>query len=68
MSCEEESTQANCGDHNIEFNGFFCYKLTDEEGEEGCIVFPDESENQKIALNFYNGMGKEFIVNVCSIR
>ena len=31
-SCEEESIQANCGNHDIEFNGFSCYKLTDERG------------------------------------
>ena len=59
LNCQSESTQANCGNHDIEFNDFSCYKLTNEIGNEGCTIFPDKSENQQLALNFHNGMQKE---------
>ena len=59
IDCSTEKTQNNCGNHPIEFTGFSCYKLTNEIGGQGCTIFPDNTENQKLALNFHNGMQKE---------
>lgn len=67
LECDEEEDQEKCSEHNIEYEGFSCYKVknieTTEDGNEevktSCISFPDEAGNQKAFINFYIGSFKE---------
>ena len=67
FECDEEEVLEKCSEHNIEYEGFSCYKLkyieTSEDGNEevenSCISFPDEAGNQKAFINFYIGKFKE---------
>ena len=67
LECDEEKDQEKCSEHNIEYEGFSCYKLKyietsedgNEEEENSCISFPDEAGNQKAFINFYIGSMKE---------
>ena len=68
-SCLGETTGfSQCKNHDIEFNGFSCYKcdypiIDDEEDEVEdnmyCIPFPDKSETQKKYKKFILGYYKE---------
>ena len=67
LECDEEKDQEKCSEHNIEYEGFSCYKLKyietsedgNEEEENSCISFPDEAGNQKEFINYIIGSMKE---------
>ena len=66
-TCIEETTSSSqCKNHDIEFNGFSCYKLKvdiidADDGDDGlyCYPFPDKSETQKKYRKFIFGYSKE---------
>jgi len=63
-SCGEETDTSKCKNHDIEFNGFSCYKmelpiLDDDDDSMMCYPFPDKSETQKKYEKFIIGYIKE---------
>ena len=69
-SCVGETTSySQCKNHDIEFNGFSCYKIKfpkigdddENDGDYGlyCYPFPDKSETQKKFRKSILGYGKE---------
>lgn len=64
-SCENEEDQSKCQNHEVEYDGFSCFKFKNEDFDlsepikYGCFSFPDDPNLQKAFLNFYFGMAKE---------
>ena len=68
-SCGEETIPSQCKNHDIQFNGFSCYKMEfpqfieDDEGDNDdyphCFPYPDKSETQKKYRKFLLGYMKE---------
>ena len=60
--CNKEDDQTKCEGHEVEFNGFSCYKIKNEEVGKACHIFPDNPDKQKTAVNFLNGFQKEILL------
>lgn len=61
-TCTDETVISQCKNHNIEFNGFSCYKFEHPANVDDsmmCIPFPDNSEIQKKYIKFILGYTKE---------
>ena len=58
--CEDETDPTKCSNHEIEIEGFSCYKYSNiPMNKKGCQPFPDNTKNQISSLNLTNGMNKE---------
>ena len=57
-SCRDESDYEKCSIHNIEYNGFSCYKFNSDDGKY-CSFYPDSTESQKVIFKLMNGLLKE---------
>ena len=66
--CEDEEDQTKCSEHDIEYEGFSCYKIKilnnpekNEEAETSCMPFPNDKNIQQSYNKFYSGFFKEII-------
>ena len=66
--CEEEEDQSKCSEHDIEYEGLSCYKITNlnnldktNEIERYCFPFPTDKSIQQSYFKCYIGFYKETI-------
>ena len=57
-TCNEEIDQTKCESHQIQYNGFSCYKV-EKDDSKYCMIFPDEIYSQEVFWNFSYGIRKE---------
>ena len=57
-TCNEEIDQTKCESHQIQYNGFSCYKV-EKNDSRYCMIFPDNIYNQEVFWNFSIGLRKE---------
>jgi len=67
--CFSEISQTECSSHDIEYEGFSCYKSKRlDSNTQGCQILPDNTKNQIVFYNIANSMTKEILSGYLILR